>query len=45
MAHLFPENFTSEDVLGRNQPQPKTLACMTDIFLYCDGLGVGDEET
>ena len=20
MAHLFPENFTSEGVLGRNQP-------------------------
>ena len=39
MAHLFLENFSSEGVMGRNQPYLETLACTTDFSLFvsnCD---------
>ena len=36
MAHVSLENFSSEGVLGRHQPQPKILKCTTDFsFLGC----------
>ena len=34
MAYLLLKSFTSQGVLGINQPQPETLACMTDFF-FC----------
>ena len=32
MAPVSLENFSSEGVLGRHQPQPKILECTTDFF-------------
>ena len=36
MAHVSPEKFSSEGVLGRHQPLPKILEYKTDFsFLGC----------
>ena len=36
MAHVSPKKFSSEEVLGRHQPEQKILECTTDFsFLGC----------
>ena len=34
MAHVSPEKFSSEDVLGRHLPHPNILECTTNIFFW-----------